>query len=246
MNLGIKMKDFSIFYELPLTSVGAKVRIKERDTFTNYAMPIAPTKTKINIKHYIEWQIGYDEVVSKDDFHFVGANEKPKKLYELSEIVRQFYQNEVIEKNTLIALKSQIEQNNELIENEMNIARTHFMPKRLANMNFSESQVAYPLLVHRFHQRDFLSEIVIREKQRAVGVMAMLYFCFPVSLLKNSNKEQNFLNRYINSKEKGYLQIDKSNIGVFLTILQIFGILSQSHKHDVLEILKFIINKEQK
>lgn len=154
MNLGIKMKDFSIFYELPLTSVGAKVRIKERDTFTNYGMFVAPTKTQINIKHYIEWQIGYDE--------------------------------------------------------------------------------------------DFLSEIVVREKQRAVGVMAMLYFCFPVSLLKSANKEQDFLNRYINSKEKGYLQIDKSNIGIFLTILQIFGILSQSHKHDVLEILKFIINKEQK
>lgn len=232
---------FSVNYELPLTAVAGKVRIKERNTFSDYGLPIAPTKTRISIKHYIEWQIGYDEVVSKDDFHFIGANEKPKKLYELSEIVRKFCQNGVLKKGDLLDLKAKIEQNNELIEQEMKITRSHFVPRKIADINFLESQISYPLLVHSFENDEFLSEIVVREKQRAVGVQGMLYFCFPVYLLKNANGKRDFLNRYIKSKEKGFLRINQSNIHIFLKMFQIFGMLSQNHKHDVLEILKFMI-----
>ena len=233
--------NFSVDYELPLTAVAGKVRIKERKTFSDYGLPVAPTKTPINIKHYVEWQIGYDEVVAKDDFHFIGANEKPKKLYELSQIVQKFCQNGVLKKENLLALKGKVEQNNELIEREMKITRSHFVPKKIANIDFLESQIAYPLLVHSFENDEFLSEIVVREKQRAVGVQGMLYFCFPVYLLKNANGKRDFLGRCIKSKEKGYLQINQNNIQIFLKMLQIFGILSQNHKHDVLEILKFMI-----
>ena len=60
------MRDFSLNYALPLTAVAGKVRIKERNTFSDYGLPIAPTKMRISIKHYIEWQIGYDEVVVND------------------------------------------------------------------------------------------------------------------------------------------------------------------------------------
>lgn len=234
--------EFSIDYELPLTAVAGKVRIKERSTFSDYGLPIAPTQTHINIKHYVEWQIGYDEVVSKDDFHFIGANKKPKKIFELSQIIQKFYQNSIISKNDLLTLKAKVEQNDELIEREMKITHTHFAPKKIANINFLESQISYPLLIHNFENNEFLSEIVVREKQRAVGVQGMLYFCFPVHLLKNANGERDFLGRCIKSKEKGYLQINQNNIQIFLKMLQIFGILSQNHKHDVLEILNFIIN----
>lgn len=233
------MSGFSINYELPLTAVAGKVRIKERATFSDYGLPIAPTQTLISIKHYIEWQIGYDEVVTKDDFHFIGANGKHKKLFELSEIVRKFYQNGVISKNTLLALKAQVEQNDELIEREMKIMRSNFVPRKIANIDFLEAQISYPLLV--YSDDEFLSEIVVREKQRAVGVQGMLYFCFPVHLLKNANGRRDFLGRCINSKEKGYLEINQSNIHIFLKMLQIFGSLSQNHKHDIIEILTFIL-----
>ncbi|MGX3010212.1 R.Pab1 family restriction endonuclease [Helicobacter sp. 23-1044] len=235
------MRDFSVNYALPLTAVAGKVRIKERNTFSDYGLPIAPTKTRITIKHYIEWQIGYDEVVAKDDFHFMGANGKPKNLFELSQIVQKFYQNGVIKKSDLLALKDNVEQNSELIENVMKIMRSNFVPRKIANMDFLESQISYPLLVHKFENDEFLSEIVVREKQRAVGIQAMLYFCFPVYLLKNANGNSDFLGRCINSKEMGFLEINQNNIHIFLKMLQIFGILSQNHKHDVIEILNFIL-----
>ena len=101
----INEKEKIIKYPLALTAVASKIRIKERLTFSDYGLPIAPTKTLINQKHYIEWQIGYDEVVGKEDFHFYGANTKPKKLYELSFIIQKFYKWDIISGQDLMNLK---------------------------------------------------------------------------------------------------------------------------------------------
>ncbi|MCH5337067.1 MAG: R.Pab1 family restriction endonuclease, partial [Campylobacter sp.] len=100
---------------------------------------------------------------------------------------------------------------------------------------------SYPLLVYSFENQEFLSEIVIKEKQKAVGIQAMLFFCFPLYLLKDSKGEQSFLGRLIQSKEKGYLEINSSNISIFLQMLKIFGILSQNHRYDVKQILDYIL-----
>jgi len=237
----INEKEKIIKYPLALTAVASKIRIKERLTFSDYGLPIAPTKTLINQKHYIEWQIGYDEVVGKEDFHFYGANTKPKKLYELSFIIQKFYKWDIISGQDLMNLKDFLKNNTDIIEDKLEISRTMFKEYEFANLNFLKSFVSYPLLVYKLNHNSFLSEIIIKEKQRAVGIQAMLYFCFPLSLLENEKEEKNFLNRYIKSKEKGYLKIDSTNIDIFLQMLKIFGILSKNHKHDVIEILDFIL-----
>ncbi|WP_104760837.1 R.Pab1 family restriction endonuclease [Helicobacter cetorum] len=50
------------------------------------------------------------------------------------------------------------------------------------------------------------------------------------------------LNRQADEKEKALLIINETNISIFLKMLKIFGLLSQSHHKDVLNILKIIIN----
>ncbi|ENV8235737.1 hypothetical protein QMK11_01600 [Campylobacter jejuni] len=47
--------NFKIDYELPLTSVAGKIRIKQRSAFNDYGLSVAPTKININVKHYVEW-----------------------------------------------------------------------------------------------------------------------------------------------------------------------------------------------
>lgn len=236
--------NFKIDYELPLTSVAGKIRIKQRSTFNDYGLPVAPTKININVKHYVEWQIGYDMVAGKNDGNFIGANGKDKKLYELSDIIFQFFKHNIILKENLFGIKNFLENNKELIEDKMKINRTNFTQKQVAGINFLESYVSYPLLVYQFNNNEFLSEIIIKEKQRAIGVQGMLYFYFPVYLLKNINGERNFLNRCIESKEKGYLEISRNNINIFLEMLKIFGILSNNHRYDVLQIIEFILNSK--
>lgn len=177
----------SVFkYEIPLTKIAGKIRIKERLTFSDYGLPIAPTKTIITAKHYLEWQIGYDNVVINNE-HFIGANGKKKQIYELSEFLLFGFENSFISKAEIISLKNFIETNNIFVENTQEIQRTNFVKENLVGIDFLKSKVSYPLLVYQFKQRDILCEIIIKEKQRAVGIMPMLYFCLPMSVIYNKN-----------------------------------------------------------
>ena len=227
-------------YQIPLTKISGKIRIKERLAFSDYGLPIAPTKTILSPKHYIEWQIGYDNIVENNE-HFIGANGKKKQIYELSEFLLFGLKNFLISKNEILDLKNFIEKNKVFVENTQEIQRTNFIKENLAGIEFLKSKVSYPLLVHQFQNKDILCEIIVREKQRAVGVMPMLYFCVPMSVIYDRNGTQNFIGREVKSKELGYLYIDKNNISIFVQMFKIFGILSANHKHDCLEILKYIL-----
>src|SRR5690242_21741183 len=44
---------------LPLTDVTGKVRVKKQ-TAGSFGLPVAPTRTRLDEKYYLEWQIGYD------------------------------------------------------------------------------------------------------------------------------------------------------------------------------------------
>lgn len=46
-----------ILVRLPLTDVTGKVRVKEK-TADGFGMAVAPSKTALGRKHYLEWQIG--------------------------------------------------------------------------------------------------------------------------------------------------------------------------------------------
>lgn len=229
----------TMLYSFPLTRTSGKIRIKERLTFDYYGTSIAPTKTKMNLKHYIEWQIGYDSIVSKGEpYDFIGANGKAKKLYELSKFIKFGFENSLISKQELEDLILKIKNNQELIEEKLEILRADFKEKQIGDIKFLSSFVSYPLLVYRFNLNDMICEIIVREKQYASGIMPMLYFCLPVSALKDGDK---ILGREIASGEIGVLEISKYNINIFIKMFEIFGILSQSHKHDTIEILNTII-----
>lgn len=231
-----------IEYKFPLTQTQGKIRIKELQEFSDYGLPVAPTKTILSPKHYIEWQIGYDkDTIVYGTHHFSNYKNKKKQIYELSEFLLFGLENSFITKNEILVLKDFIENNDIFIENTQEIQRTNFIKENLAGIEFLKSKVSYPLLVHQFQNKDILCEIIIREKQRAVGVMPMLYFCVPMSALYDKNGIQSFIGREVKSKEVGYLYIDKNNISIFIQMFKIFGILSKNHKHDCLEILKYIL-----
>lgn len=44
---------------LPVTDVTGKLRVKEISP-DGFGIPVAPSKTSLGEKHYLEWQIGYD------------------------------------------------------------------------------------------------------------------------------------------------------------------------------------------
>ncbi len=83
------------------------------------------------------------------------------------------------------------------------------------------------MLVHKFDKYEVLTEIKITEKQYAIGVQPMLYFCFPIMEL---HAKSNLICRVAEARETANFVIDKNNINIFLEMLKIFGILSKTHK----------------
>ncbi len=238
----------AIEVSIPLTSISGKVRVKIRHAFSDYGVSTATRKIPFSLKHYVEWQIGYDVPIKdkeklelttlKDEkYHFLGANNKVKTLYELSEMIDYAKQLNLISLENLENTLKYLEKQKQFIEDNFTITRERFRSHQFGGMDFELSRISYPLLIHSFNDNQ-LSEIVIREQQYGSKTQAMLYFCFSILELKTATP---LLNRTAALKEHALLTINKTNALVFLEMLKIFGLLSQAHHNDVLKILEKIL-----
>ena len=240
-----------ISYQIPLTTTSGKVRVKERSMINEYGIPVATRQNKFSHKHYIEWQIGYDVATSEigaskitalQELIFVGANGKTKSLYELSEIAYYLVKWGIVSREKLQEIYGFIKSTNDELLIDVNpdfsIKPTNLVPKQLFGINFQKAEVSYPLLIHKFGQFEVITEIIIKEKQRAIGVQPMLYLCFPISELQTKIP---LLGRTANQKEFANFVFDATNADIILEMLKIFGILSKNHKHDILQIIDLII-----
>ncbi|MGL2702670.1 R.Pab1 family restriction endonuclease [Helicobacter pylori] len=233
---------------IPLTSTSGKARVKIRHAFSDYGISTATRKIPFSLKHYVEWKIGYDVPIKdkekfelttlKDEkYHFLGANNKVKTLYELSEIIDYAKRLGLISLENLENTLKYLEKQKQFIEDNFMITRERFRSHQFGGMDFELSRISYPLLIHSFNNNQ-LSEIVIREQQYGSKTQTMLYFCFSILELKTATP---LLNRTAALKEHALLTIHKANALVFLEMLKIFGLLSQAHHNDVLKILEKIL-----
>jgi len=249
----VSAKRKTIAVAIPLTMGTEKTRIKKRNILNEYGLPVATKREPFSQQCYVEWQIGYDALttdidrLSKTtlmDKTFTGSNGKSKALYELSEYIYHFYQWGVIVREKLEDIKNfitGIEHKHLLdVNKDYVIDRSHPIPQKIFDIYFEYTQVKYPLLIHKYPPFEVFTEIKISEKQYAVGVQPMLYFCFPITELKT---DVPLLGRVAKTKEFAEFEINTSNINVFLETLKIFGILSKNHNLDVISIIDVILNK---
>lgn len=249
--LKIDSKNQKILVSIPLTANSGKIRVKKRSIINEYGIPFATKQIAFGLDSYIEWQIGYDVWIRDNkkiiettlpNFAFTGANGKDKALYELSEYIYYFYNWGLLSKDSLLNIVEylrNIEDKNLLDKNEeIQITRSHAIEKTINSFNFEYTQVKYPLLIYKFGEYEIVTEIKITEKQRAVGIQPMLYFCFPTTKLI---VDKPLIGRTAESKEFGYFEINKNNIFVFVEVLKMFGILSEPHRTDVVNIIESII-----
>jgi hypothetical protein len=159
----------------------------------------------------------------------------------LSEYLFYFVKWGLVSSQDLQKLSSNLKQlpDSELIENNANcqIKRTHPREITINNVIFNESKIEYPLLIHNFKGYEIITEIVVKEKQRAVGAQAMLYLCFPITELKS---ELILLGRTSKTNETANFILDKNNFQIVPEMMRIFGMLSKSHKEDILAILELL------
>lgn len=251
----LKADNQEIKVAIPLTKGTEKTRIKKRSILNEYGIPVSTKSEPFSQNCYVEWQIGYDVVTADSDklknttfpnLRFTGANGKEKALYELSEYIKYFYDWGVISKQDLIEIKDYLTDmdDNNFLDNpighpELSIKRTNFVEKQINGFDFLWTKVEYPLLVYKFGNFEIVAEIIIKEKQYAIGIQPMLYLCFPITELENS---ETLLGRTANTKEFASFKIDKNNISVFMEMLKLFGTLSRNHNTDAISIINTILD----
>lgn len=239
-----------ILIEIPITQHTGKIRIKERNSYTDFGIPVSTKQKPFNQKMYVEWQISYDKELNSQDINlstlrneksmmFIASNGKQKVLYELSEYLYYFHKMDIISKQEIKEIKNFIENipNNKLIENSYKIYKSIPVYKSINGIKFLESEIKYPHLVHDFNNGFFIiAEITIKEKQKAVGIQPMVYICFPVSCLKDI-QGKSIIGRTAKTNEKAIIELTKDKAFVIINSFKIFGMLSESHKYDILQIL---------
>ncbi|MFP6162699.1 R.Pab1 family restriction endonuclease [Helicobacter pylori] len=151
----------AIEVSIPLTSISGKARVKIRHAFSDYSILTATRKIPFSLKHYVEWQIGYDVPIEdkekfelttlKDEkYHFLGANNQVKTLYELSEMIDYDKRLGLISLENLENTLKYLEKQKQFIEDNFMITRERFRSHQFGGMDFCfsilELKTATPLL----------------------------------------------------------------------------------------------------
>lgn len=229
---------------LPLTKPTGKIRVKTRGTFYEYGQPFASRKSRFTHDNYVEWQISYDtdECPSHHASITYCGRGKKRFMTELSFYLYKFCEWGAIRRDDMLDLKAYLENVNEesLVDNHGRFGITRTRPREtdINGMPFSLVMLKYPQLVYRFGVQGIVAEITVREKQRAVGVQPMLYFCIPISEL---NPGRPLIGRTAERNERAGFAFSDENCSVVLEMARIFGILSAPHRADMLAIVERVL-----
>lgn len=231
---------------LPLTNPTGKVRVKARKKAQEYGIP-HPTRSSPFVRdNYVEWQISYDIDVERSEMStlpmvtFKNNKGKTKAIYELSEYLYHFHKWNLIKTTEIQAAIKDIEKLREsdlLSDNpDYGISRTGLTKATINGVVFHRMAVKHPQLVRKIGE--YIIEIVMKEKQRAVGVQPMLFLCIPITKIKATNA---LVGRKAEAKEHGTFVLDNENYKIVLEMMRIFGMLSPPHRADALAIMEAAI-----
>jgi hypothetical protein len=230
----------SIQVRLPLTDVTGKVRVKEKTT-DGFGLPIAPSKTALGQKHYLEWQIGYDvpntnspSIVPQIQFTRKGET---KYGHELSKILYECVRLGLVSTNELKI---------ELVRLKKNSTGT-FEESRAVEVEISTNTTAdgFQSAVQKLPQFTKTTphgavQIQLKQKQRAVGYQAMIYVCLPMSEVLTMDGAPR-KPAQAKSKETVLYEFNRDNSGFLMDIVHAFGLASQQHNEDMQKILGRIL-----
>ena len=237
-----------IIESIPLTRPTGKFRFKRRSGPYEYGEPFSSRQSLFTADNYVEWQISYDaerQVETPSNSTPVAYDRRGKKkfLAELSFYLYKFYMWGIIRRDDLIDLDEYLRsvKPEHLVANHehCHIARTRPHAVNINDIPFSIMTLKYPQLVYNFDEYEIIAEITIREKQRAVGIQPMLYFCIPISELK---LDIPLIGRTAERNEVAHFEFSEMNCRVVFEMVKVFGILSISHQEDILSIIRKLLD----
>jgi hypothetical protein len=230
----------SVRVRLPVTDVTGKVRVKEK-TADGFGLPIAPTKTILGMKHYLEWQIGYDvpNTNSPTVVPLVQFTRKGETKYghELSKILYECVRRELVSTNELekelVLLQKQStgtfeESRGVEVETDPNTTPDGFQSSVQKLPQFTKSTAHGSV------------QIQLKPKQRAVGYQTMVYVCLPMNAVLEMDGTPRRAGP-ARPKETVLYEFNRNNSAFLMDIVHAFGLASRQHNEDICNILGKIL-----
>lgn len=242
MNIPAKIfvRNEKLIVQLPLTNPTGKIRVKRREEDSNYGLPIATRRESFAKNDYVEWQLSYatqnppneskvkDIVINDNQIGF----ELTKLLYEGIKL-RIFSISDIQE---LVEFINNVRSTETLEENEKIFRETELQEIKGGFKRFVEK---VPIFIKKNKEKGYFVEIILRHKQRAVGLQSMVYLCLYIEILKDENGNS-LIGRKAKHKEFGQLEITQENKTIIMDVVKAFAIASWQHKKDILNILEQI------
>ncbi len=244
-----KLKKIEISF--PLTSPTGKVRVRKRNSKTDYGYQVPKDDIK-DSSCYIDWQIEYDSEKRKVSNSKVGftrrVNNKQKYLFSLSDFLYFFYKRKVVSKEQLEDIKKDLlsKTQADFILTNSNLVTKQFkgtlncQPISISNFSISPFSTCFPTYLIPLSSHIDVEVGLFEGGVATSSLMPHLYVCIPFTSLKNFNSING---KASGTKAKGEFVIDASNINTFLEIFHILGLLSEKHCSDVIDIIDVIVNK---
>jgi len=240
------IKEKNILLIIPATNNG-KFRFKKRKNRLDFGETFSTRECPFDEQTYLEWQIGYDVPIKDVEDgkketkltgkHFVGSNGKTKYPYELSEIFYKTMELELITKKEVENLLNGIMNYKSFID-EKAITVEHHSQITINGINFEETSIKLPTLFMIETLDKTQIEVSIQKQQYASGVQPMVYFCIPLKSFKNYS---GLIGKSSVSGDKLIYVISKTNVLNLVRMMKVFGMASKRHNHDIVEILKILL-----
>jgi hypothetical protein len=245
MNIPAKIsaENGRLIIRLPLTNPTGKIRVKRRSKTSNYGIPIATREISFTNEDYVEWQISYatqnppetskveDIIINNEQIGF----ELTKLLYEGSILgilsTKDF--------NEMEGFINDVQNKDTLEENEK-IVRENKMQE--IKGGFKKFEEKAPVFIKKNEKQGYFVEIILKHKQRAVGLQAMVYLCIYIEKLVDENGKS-LMGRTATTREFGEIEVTIENKELIKDVVKAFAIASQVHKRDISSILRQVKEK---
>ena len=238
----IEVRKGELIVKLPLTNPTGKIRVKRRGETSNYGIPIAARRETFKEIDYVEWQISYATANPPPESKVEDIRLDGLVGFELTKLLCEGIKLGVLSNSDIQEMKifiNDVKREDTLEENEEILREDTRYEVKGGFKKFVEKA---PLFIKNNKEKGYFIEIILRHKQRAVGLQAMVYLCIYIDNLKDKDGRP-FIGRTANSKEFGILEITSENKEIIIDIVKAFAIASWQHRNDISSILNQVVSK---
>ena len=247
MNVPAKIcvEDRKLIVKLPLTNPTGKIRVKRRGLSSNYGLPIASRREPFRENDYVEWQISYATNNPPTESKVEDIRLNGQIGFELTKLLCEGIKCGILLNNDIQEMESfinEVKQDDTLEENEKILREDSMFEIKGGFKKFVEK---VPLFIKNNREKGYFVEIILKHKQRAVGLQAMVYLCIHMEKLKDVNGES-LIGRSARPKEFCILKITSANKEIIIDVVKAFAIASWQHRNDIMSILNQVMSKCRK